>query len=446
MLFYVGSLRQVKAKKAATGNLYLVKRCSGSDFEVPFALLLTLHASRLTLHGFFPLHVARFTSADFDVAVLLFRGIMTNNSCIRKGLPAMEQSEIEKIILRMKDPGSFGESLGEFRQLSKEDKLRLLGALKAVRDESVGIYLNALYEGEKDKDVQKQMRKLLFGLKTVGIKVEQPKESGEAVLKKVEEVRGQRALLSNYDFQGTRLIVAAYEIKKNAFVFINASTHFSEGLVELMTGPIDRTGLEEILKEFLSGRTPNMTVAEISPAYAGYLLDEASARSGKNKDDIRQLKKLIGPVKGTVQKPRDIYSLPIPEDTRPLPMERVLELPLFEAFGVTWKTVEEDRKTYNSTAGSAIVLPPHMLQEKKQSFLKELLEKEEVKSQIPLIGRLLEDYACIFHGLKQFAHYKGLIDYLADESAPKKSMEYFIRKSLAKSEEKQSGLLVNPYG
>jgi len=72
---------------------------------------------------------------------------------------------------------------------------------------------------ESDKDVQKQMRKLLFALKTVGIKVEQPKQVGEAVLKKVEEVRAHRALLSNYDYQGTRLVVAAYEIKKNAFMF-----------------------------------------------------------------------------------------------------------------------------------------------------------------------------------------------------------------------------------
>jgi len=60
--------------------------------------------------------------------------------------------------------------------------------------------------------------------------------------------------------------------------------------MELMSGPIDRTGLEGIWKEFLGGRTASMTIAEISPAYAGYLLEETSAGSGKNKDDIRQLK------------------------------------------------------------------------------------------------------------------------------------------------------------
>ena len=358
----------------------------------------------------------------------------------------MEQPEIKNIIERVRAPETFEESLGNFRRLPKEDKLRLLDALKAVRDESAARYLNALHDEEKDKDVQKQMRKLLFGLKTVGIKVEQPRQTGETVLKKVEEVRGQRALLSNYDVQGTRLVVAAYELKKNAFVFINASTHFSEGLMELMSGPIDRAGLESILKEFLSGRTPNMTVAEISPAYAGYLLDEASARSGKNKEDIRQLKKLIGPVKGAVRTPQDIYSLPVPENTRPVPVDKILEHPLFEAFTVTWKTVEDDRKTYNSTGGSSIVLPPYMLEEKKQSFLKGIMEKEDVKSKIPLMKRLFEDYAYIYHGLSQFPQYKGLIDYLADESTLQKTMEYFIKKSIEKSEEKQSGLLVNPYG
>ncbi len=358
----------------------------------------------------------------------------------------MEQHEIEKIIGKIKDADTFGESLDEFNRLSKEEKLGFLSALKAVREQSAGVFLNALYEGETDKDVQKQMRKLLFNLRTVGIKVEQPKEAGEAALKKVEEVRGHRALLSNYDFQSTRLIVAAYEIKKNAFVFINASTHFSDGLMELMSGPIDRAGLESILKEFLSGRMPNMSVAEISPAYAGYLLDEASALSGKSRDEIRQLKKLIGPVKGGVQTPKDIYSLSVREGTRPLSMERILEDPLFDAFNVTWKTAEEDKKTYRSTAGSSIVLPPYMLEEKRQSFIKELLEREEVKSKTPLVRRLIEDYAYIFHGLGRFEHYRGLIDFLADEIAPQKALEYFIKKYLEKSEEKQSGVLVNPYG
>jgi hypothetical protein len=361
-------------------------------------------------------------------------------------LPTMEQSEIEKIIQRVRAKETFDESLGDFRRLSKEDKFKLLDALKVVRDESAARYLNTLHDVEKDKDVQKQMRKLLFGLKTVGIKVEQPKQAGGTVLKKVEEVRGHRALLSNYDSQSTRLVVAAYEIKKNAFIFISASMHFSDGLTELRSGPIDRVGLESILKEFLSGRTPNMIVAEISPAYALYLLDEASARSDKNKEDIRQLKKLIGPIKGTVQTARDIYSLSLPENTRSMPADKILEHPLFKALAVTWKTVDEDRKTYNSTAGSSIVLPPYMLEEKKQSFLKSIMEKEDVKSKIPLMKRLLEDYAYIFHGLSQFPQYKGLMDYLADERAQQKTMEYFVKNSIERSEEKQPGLLVNPYG
>lgn len=358
----------------------------------------------------------------------------------------MEQSEIEKLIERIKEPGSFEESLGAFRRLSKEDKLKFLNFMNKMRDEAAGLYINALYDDEIDKDVQKQMRKLIFGLKTVGIKVEQPKQAGEAVLKKVEDVREHRALLSNYDYHGTRLVVAAYEIKKNTFMFLNASTHFSDGLLELMSGPVDRAGIEGIWKEFLGGRTESMIIAEISPAYADFLLGEASARSGKNKEDVRQFKKLIGPVKGAVQKPQDIYSLPIPESTLSLPMEKILEHPIFEPFTVTWKTVEEDKKTYNSTAGSSIVLPPYMVEEKKQAFIKDLLEMEELKSKIPWIRRFLEDYAYIFHGLNLFAHYKGLTDYLADERAPKKTVEHFVKKILEKSEEKQPGLLVNPYG
>ena len=359
----------------------------------------------------------------------------------------MERSEIERIINGIKEPESFDGSLLDFRRLSKEEKLKVLDALKTLRDESTGRYLNALHDGEEDKDVQKQIRKLLFGLKTMGIKVEQPKQTGEAVLKKVEETKAHRALLSNYDFQGTRLIVAAYEMKKNAFMFINASTHFSEGLVELMSGPIDRLALEGILKEFLSGRTPNMTAAEISPAYAAHLLKEASARSGKNKDEIKQLLRLAGGPAGVVQSPEDIYGLPVPESTHAQPLDKILGHPIFEPFALTWATAEEDRKAYNSVggAGSTIVLPPYMVEEKKQAMIRQLEGSDQLASKPALLRRLLEDYAYIFHSLREYPHYKGLIEHLKETSVSSFVMEWFIRKTLTESKESEPGLLVNPY-
>lgn len=357
----------------------------------------------------------------------------------------MEKSVFGKIIEDIKGSANQDDSLMGFQQLSKEDKLKFLNSLKDIKDETAGLYLNALHADETDRDIQKQIRKLLFVLKTLGIKVEEPKTTGEPVLKKIEEVREHRALLSNYDDANTRLVVAAYELKKNAFIFLNASTHFSDGLTELMSGSIDKAGLEDILRGYLVDKPEDMTLVEISPRYASYLLEEASTRSGKYKEEINHLKKFTTNIKGTLQKPGDIPNLPVPEATRSLPVEKILEHRIFKPFSLAWSTIEEDKKAYNSTGGSTIILPPYMVEQKRQTLIEKLLELDELKSKIPLIKRLLEDYAYIFHSLNEFSNYKGLIEHLQDTNGPQNILLYFIRKSLEIPEEKQSGLIVKPY-
>ena len=88
-------------------------------------------------------------------------------------------------------------------------------------------------------------------LKTQGIRVEEPKISGESVLKKVEAVREQKAFLSNYDPEDTRVVLLAFEIKKRQFVFMHAVSHFSKGLLELAAVPISGNELDAILKDYL---------------------------------------------------------------------------------------------------------------------------------------------------------------------------------------------------
>ena len=95
--------------------------------------------------------------------------------------------------------------------------------------------LNAIYPEEKQKDPEK-IRKLLFRLKSAGIKVEEPKNTGEPVIRKIKEVYEQRGFASNYDHTHTRLVVAGFEIKKNNYIFLNAEIHMAGGLVELMSG------------------------------------------------------------------------------------------------------------------------------------------------------------------------------------------------------------------
>jgi len=58
------------------------------------------------------------------------------------------------------------------------------------------------------------------------------------VLKKVETAREERAYLSNYDPDGTRVVLLAFEMRKKQFIFMHAISHFSKGLMELATFPV----------------------------------------------------------------------------------------------------------------------------------------------------------------------------------------------------------------
>jgi len=358
-----------------------------------------------------------------------------------------EQSVVEKIINNIKASCSMDDGLNAFQQLSKNDKVKFLTSLKDIQDETAGAYLNAFYAAETDKDIQKQIRRSLFMLKTMGMKIKEPRAAGEPVLKKIEEVREHRALMSNYDVEHMRLIIASYELKKNNFIFFNAALHFSNGLFKLMSGPIDKTGLKNVMMEHSRDTKGNMVMVDISPTYAGYLLEEAAARSGKHKEETSRLNHFITNIKDSVRKPKDIYNLIIPGTTQSLPLEKILQHSVFDPFSLEWKNLEEDKKAYNDIGGSAaIILPPYMVEEKKQAFMEKLLESEEIKSKTPLIKRLLEDYAYIFHGLKEFPYYKGLMECLQDKDALQNTLTYFLKKVLDKSEVKLPGLIKSPYG
>jgi hypothetical protein len=86
-----------------------------------------------------------------------------------------------------------------------------------------------------------------------------------------------------------------------------------------------------------------------------------------------------------------------------------------------------------------------MVDEKKQTFLKELLGGNKLRYSMPLTKRLLEDYAYIFHCRGDFGAYKGLMDTLRDNDGPFKAASLLVRQFLEEKEEKQPGLIVNPY-
>ncbi len=338
-----------------------------------------------------------------------------------------------------------------FQKLSNKEKLKFLDSIVKQKNNNAGVFLNRIYAEEKDKNIQKHIRALLHKLKTTGISIEEPKTSGEPVLKKIEEKRAHIGLLSNYDEFNIRVVFLAFEVKKNNFILLYGNIHFKDGLVDLVTLPVDKKEIDDIIYRFRYDINKKLVIVNVSFCYAGYILEEASKRSGKYRDEIFQMRKITSHVKDTIQKPEDIYNLECPETTRPMELEKILAHIILEPFSLTWSSMEEDNKAFNLTNSSSLILPPYMIEEKRQALLKSILEKDDIKLIFPYIRRMLEDYAYIFYNLKELPYYKGIVNCLQDPTTPSNVALYFIRKSLEENEpadedKDKEGIIINPYG
>lgn len=354
---------------------------------------------------------------------------------------------METILETINDKEMLDNNLKAFSLLSQENKVEFLEKLKKVHTETAGQFLNKLYGQETDKHIRKTIKKLLFRLKTLGVNVAEPEAQGEPALKKIEEKRTHRGLMSNYDGEGTRLVVVAFEVKKNRFILLHAMLDFTHGLLELATAPLDRNGVETLVAQYCKRTSTPFTVVEVSPRYAGWLIEEGSNLSGKYTEELADIKPFFTRLSGPVQKPSDIYFLPIPEETIALSLERIAAHEVVESFALPWDNMEDDKKQFNDIGGgSSIVLPPYMVQEKRRDFVKKLVEGDTLKSKLPLVARLMEDYAYLFHSLGEFGAYKGLIGALSDPEGPAALLSLLVRKALEQEGEKeQPGVIVNPY-
>jgi hypothetical protein len=215
--------------------------------------------------------------------------------------------------------------------------------------------------------------------------------------------------------------------------------------MELRLAPVTRQEFNAIIAEYQGGASQSISFVEISPRYAAYLIEESDGRSHRFQEDVGQLKQFAASFKDAIQKPEDIYVLIVPEDVEAAPVDAILSHNIFKPLTLAWDTLETDKLTFRGLGESAILLPPYMIEEKKETFLKTLLESGPLGPRIPLMKRMLEDYAYILFNMAQFDYYKGLIKLLRDDSGPRNALAFFARKALEREGTEGPGLIANPY-
>lgn len=354
--------------------------------------------------------------------------------------------------IRAIESGDIEGGVEYFGTLSGPDRKGFIERVGSLKSDAAARFLTALYPEIEQKDLKKLVKKTLFLFKTQGISVGEPAAAGESVLKKVAITKEQIAFASNYDEEAARALLLAFEIRKKQFVFTHATQRFGEGLVELMSAPIDKRGLDDLLGDYRSRtRRPNILV-EISPPYALYLLEEASRQSGKRTNEIKGLKRLATALTGDVRIPSDIYRLTSPSPAPEVSWNEVVSEVIFEPFRLFWKGMEDERKEYDSIVHPQIVLPPHIVEEKESVYFRGLAASDKIKSLRPALSRMFEDYAYLFYRQKEYANYVALLDTLKSDEKFNAATQFFLRKSLERQEkereqqqQQQPGLIVNPY-
>jgi hypothetical protein len=357
---------------------------------------------------------------------------------------------VEHIIEHIRAGSDPREAVEEVLSLDNDQQEALLDQVVHLRSKRAAGFLTLLYGRAPDKRLRKLVKKAVFHLRTQGITIEEADARGEPpILKKVETTREARAFLSNYDPEQNRVVVTAFEMKKNQFLFSQGILHFSSGLKELRTFPVGRSDLDDLLNDYIS-RTPRpMVVSGVSAPYAGYLLEEASAISGKEQDEVRRLNHLLSGIKDVVRRPSDLYLLATPTGVSPASLGAVLGDPIFEPFLLQWTGMDDDRKRLDEVVNPLIVLPPYVIQERREAFLKELGGSERILSRMSPFKRMLEDSAYLFHSLQQFDRYRGLTDILKEPGTIENSLLHFVRRTLddleKKAEQQRPDVLVDPH-
>jgi hypothetical protein len=352
-------------------------------------------------------------------------------------------------ILRAIQSGDADVGVEYFTTLPPEGRKEFLDKVCSLKSLPAAQLLTALYAQVEQKDLKKLIKKGLFHLRTQGIEIVKPVASEESVLKKVAITKEQMAFASNYDHESIRVFLVAFEMRKKQFVFTHATQRFGEGLVDMMSAPMDRQGLDSLIREYRARTRSPMVLVDISPIYATYLMEEASRQSGKQVDEVRGLRRLTSDFAGDIRVPSDIHHLQVSEEIAEVSWQEVVAGTIFEPFRLSWKGMEGDHKEYDSIVRPQIVLPPHVIEEKKTAYLRELAASVRMKALQPMLSRMLEDYAYLFHRQGYYAGFKTLLKVVDSAESLDAVMQFLIKKSMdqkTKEEEpQQPGLIVSPY-
>ncbi|MDW8001448.1 MAG: hypothetical protein RMJ39_02110 [Deltaproteobacteria bacterium] len=312
-----------------------------------------------------------------------------------------------------------------------EEKLRIITSLGNQRDEKALKILVALEEEEKDKKMRKEIRRVLFRLKTFGLKVEERKEKGPSVIRKVEEDRNLKAYFSTYDRELKRIVVLSTKSKKRSFFVANAIMGLKDGLIGIRLGEMEKDRYDIWLKDTKRKLEASKIIfLEISANYAYYLIDEASRKSGKYREEVDSLKSVVSrsSPKNEITKPSDLYSLL--GEGEEISFERALTHPIFEALHFDWDGIDEDKKNYETIGESSILVPRYITEERKKEYLYGLTKTERLKPLKDDIRRVLEDYSYVLYMLGDKIYAKSILNLLRNDETFRDAIVHFLEKSI----------------
>jgi hypothetical protein len=141
---------------------------------------------------------------------------------------------------------------------------------------------------------------------------------------------------------------------------------FPGGLPKLLAAPVLKPQLDDVIEGYRNASTRMLMYVGVSPLYVINLIERANKISGAYTQEIRQLNRLS--LQCTLESAvrRDIYTSKVPEGNVPVPVEQILDDDLFKSFVLPWETYEEDRRQFDEIRNSKILVPLHMVEEKKR--------------------------------------------------------------------------------